>query len=123
MAQGIQPIPVEIGPGPSLQVLEAVSKGLPLLQDGLGSAAPVQQEEVSEEEILTPLPIKSKDLESLRGDETGWDLGFCCSVCTWIHLKQQNTERPYRTKNNCVCAVGANSGQKTQRDQKTQLTF
>ena len=33
---------------------------------------------------------------------------------------QQSTKKPYGAKNNCVWAGGVNSGQKIQRDQKTQ---
>ena len=40
----------------------------------LGSAAPDQQEETSEENF-GPLPLKNKDVESLMGNETGWNLG------------------------------------------------
>ena len=50
MAQGVQPR--------SLQVLGTVSKGLLHLQGTLGSVAPVQQEEVSEETFsLYPLRV------------------------------------------------------------------
>ena len=40
----------------------------------LGSAAPDQQEETSEENFGS-LPLKNKDVESLMGNETSWNLG------------------------------------------------
>ena len=39
----------------------------------LGSADPDQQEETSEENFGL-LPLKNKDIESLMGNETGWNL-------------------------------------------------
>ena len=71
--------------------------------------APVQQEEVSEEETFGPLPLKNKGVEFLRGNETGWDLGPFAEVLQCLHLdtpllEQQNTKKLYGTKNNCVHA-------------------
>ncbi|MFI7755250.1 hypothetical protein ACIAM9_18820, partial [Acinetobacter baumannii] len=36
-------------------------------------------------------------------------------------LQQQNTKKLYGTKNNCMHTVGADFGQKIQKDQKKEL--
>ena len=54
-------------------------------------------------------------------DLTGWGLGPFAAVLQCLHLdtshlKQQNTEKPYRTKNNYMyVAAGANSGPRIQK--------
>ena len=49
------------------------------------SVAPIQLEEVSEEETVKSLPIKNKDVESLRGerDRQGPET-FCCSTAMLV---------------------------------------
>lgn len=69
--------------------------------------APVQQEDVSDEETFGPLTLKNKDTESLREE---WDsLGpgtICCraAVLASGHTspEQQNKKEMYETKNNCM---------------------
>ena len=59
--------------------------------------------------------------------ETGWDMGRFAAELQCLHLdtpllQQQNTKKPYVTKNNYVLGQSqTNSGQKIQRDQENQL--
>ena len=62
MAQGIQPTPVETGPGPYRSLGQSARDLLLHLEDRLGSSAPVQQEEVSEEETFGLLTLKNKGI-------------------------------------------------------------
>ena len=50
-----------------------------------------------------------------------WDPLLQCLHLDTPLCKQQNRKKQYGTENNYACAVGANSGQKIQRDQKSQL--
>ena len=61
MAQGIQPTRVETGPGPYRSLGQSARDLLLHLEDRLGSSAPVQQEEVSEE-TFGPLTLKNKGI-------------------------------------------------------------
>ena len=61
------------------------------------------------------------------GHEMGWDLelfaaGLQCLQLDTPLLEQHDTKKLDVTKNNRACPVGANSEQKTQKDQNTQLT-
>ena len=62
MAQGIQPTPMETGPGPYKSLGQSAKDLLLQLEDRLGSSVPVQQEEVSEEETFGPLTLKNKGI-------------------------------------------------------------
>ena len=61
------------------------------------------------------------------GHERGWDLEPFAAGLQCVHLdtpllEQQNTKKLYVTTNNCACPIGANSEQRIQKDQNTQLT-
>ena len=45
----------------------------------------MQKEEVSED-TCSPLPLKNKGVQSLMGEETGWDLGPFAVVLQRLHL-------------------------------------
>ena len=73
-------------------------------------------------------PLKNKGIASPAGNES--DLGPLLQVLQCLHLdkplfQQQNTKKLYGTKNNFMHSqlgvLSTNSGQKTQRDQKTQM--
>ena len=66
MAQGIQPIAAEGGPGP-YRSLEQPARDFYATRVRLGSATPVQEEEVSEEENSGPLTLKNKGYRILQG--------------------------------------------------------
>ena len=66
MAQGIQPIPAESGPGPTGPWDSQQETSTPLGARVCGPC-PLMQEEVSEEETFGPFPLKNKGVESLRG--------------------------------------------------------
>ena len=61
------------------------------------------------------------------GHEMGWDLEPFAARLQCLHLdtpllEQQDTKKLDVTRNDRACPVGANSEQKTQKDQNTQLT-
>ena len=78
----------------------------------------------SEHRLLQVARIQGTDSVSF---ETGWDVGRFAAELQCLHLDtpllpQQNTKKPYGTKNSCVLGQSStNSGQKIQRDQENQL--
>ena len=62
---------METGPGPYRSLGQSARDLLLHLEDRLGSSAPVQQEEVSEE-TFGPLSLKNKVKSLSEGNETVW---------------------------------------------------
>lgn len=118
MAQRVQPILGESGPGPYRSLEQSA-------RCRQWSVAPVQHKKLQKKRSLTPQNKRIEVGVEGKGNETDWNLGPSATMLQCSHLdkfllKQQNTKELYGTKNKCAHAgLGQILDKKIQRT-KTQ---